>query len=162
MTDQLTPRQKISLLVKKHELGFMVNPGGAQFTNRQKGIKIHVRIRLAACGVVAKADTPESAKEARDIHPDYHSASLDDVISMVDALMAARAKQARGREVADPAPVEGGLVERVARAIHTRVATVDVELWKPEARAAILEVAKWLRKQGLVIDADLLEQESGR
>jgi len=42
MTDQLTPRQKISLLVKKHELGFMVNPGGAQFTNRQKGINIHV------------------------------------------------------------------------------------------------------------------------
>jgi hypothetical protein len=33
------------------------------------------RIRLAACGVVAKADTPESAKEARDMHPDYHSAS---------------------------------------------------------------------------------------
>ena len=42
MTDQLTPRQKISLLVKKHELGYMVNPGGAQFTNLQKGIKIHV------------------------------------------------------------------------------------------------------------------------
>jgi hypothetical protein len=42
MTDQLTPRQKISLLVKKHELGYMVNPGGAAFTNSQKGIKIHV------------------------------------------------------------------------------------------------------------------------
>jgi len=42
MTDQLTPRQKISLLVKKHELDFMVDPGGAQFTNCQKGIKIRV------------------------------------------------------------------------------------------------------------------------
>jgi hypothetical protein len=29
------------------------------------------------------------------------------------------------------------------------------------ARAAILEVAKWLREQGLIIDADLLEQEAG-
>lgn len=56
------------------------------------------RIRLAVCGVVARADTPESAKEARDMHPYYHSASLDDVISMVDALMAERAKQAHSRE----------------------------------------------------------------
>ena len=120
------------------------------------------RIRLAACGVVAKADTPESAKEARDMHPDYHSASLDDVISMVDALMAERAKQAGSREVAEPAPVAGGLVERVARAIHTRVATVEVELWKPEARAASFEVAEWLREQGWKEAAIMIEQEAGR
>jgi hypothetical protein len=72
------------------------------------------RIRLAVCGVVAKADTPESAKRARDMHPDYHSASLDDVISMVDALMDERAKQAHSREVADPAPVAGEMAELVA------------------------------------------------
>jgi membrane-bound lytic murein transglycosylase B len=34
--------------------------------------------------------------------------------------------------------------------------------WKNEARAAILEVARWLREQGWVINADLLEQEAGR
>ena len=42
MTDQLTPYQKICLLVKKYELGYLVNPGGATFTNYQRGIKIHV------------------------------------------------------------------------------------------------------------------------
>jgi hypothetical protein len=49
------------------------------------------RLRLAACGVVALADTPESAAKARDMHPDYRSASLDDVIRQSDALMTARA-----------------------------------------------------------------------
>jgi len=48
------------------------------------------RLRLAACGVVAMADTPESASKARDIHQDFWSASLDDVIRQVDALMALR------------------------------------------------------------------------
>ena len=48
------------------------------------------RLRLAACGVVAMADTPESASKARDIHMDYWSASLGDVIRQVDALMALR------------------------------------------------------------------------
>lgn len=28
------------------------------------------RMRLAACGVVAMSDTPDSAKKARDMHPD--------------------------------------------------------------------------------------------
>jgi len=42
MTDQLTPRQKISSLVKKHELGFLLNPGGGQFTNSYRRINIQV------------------------------------------------------------------------------------------------------------------------
>jgi len=45
------------------------------------------RMRLAACGVVALSDTPESAARERDMHPDYHSASLDDVIARVDECM---------------------------------------------------------------------------
>lgn len=49
------------------------------------------RMRLAACGVVALANTPESAKKARDMHPDYRSASCDDVARMVDKQMALRA-----------------------------------------------------------------------
>jgi hypothetical protein len=48
------------------------------------------RLRLAACGVVAMADTPESASKARDMHMDYWSASLDDVVRQVDKLMALR------------------------------------------------------------------------
>lgn len=50
------------------------------------------RMRLAACGVVALADTPESAARARDMHADYRSASCDDVARTVDALMALRAR----------------------------------------------------------------------
>lgn len=53
------------------------------------------RLRLAACGVVAMADTPETAAKARDMHPDCRSASLDDVIRQVDALMALRSKLAQ-------------------------------------------------------------------
>ena len=49
------------------------------------------RMRLAACGVVALANTPESATKARDMHPDYRSASCDDVARMVDLQMQYRA-----------------------------------------------------------------------
>jgi hypothetical protein len=48
------------------------------------------RLRLAACGVVAMADTPESAAKARDMSPECHSASLADVIRQIDALMELR------------------------------------------------------------------------
>lgn len=48
------------------------------------------RMRLAACGVVALADTPESAKEARDMLPEYRSASLRDVERRVDECMRLR------------------------------------------------------------------------
>ena len=48
------------------------------------------RMRLAACGVVAMSDTPESAKQARDMHPDYRSASCDDVARRVDECMRLR------------------------------------------------------------------------
>jgi hypothetical protein len=43
-----------------------------------------------------------------------------------------------------PAPA-GGLVERVARAIHPSVCA-DPNLYLHEARAAILEVADWLEE----------------
>jgi hypothetical protein len=53
------------------------------------------RLRLVACGVVAMADTPESAARARDMHPDYRSDSLDDVIRQIDALMELRSRLAQ-------------------------------------------------------------------
>ncbi len=34
--------EKIMVLVKKHNLGFLLNPGGGQFTNKEKGINIQV------------------------------------------------------------------------------------------------------------------------
>lgn len=51
------------------------------------------RMRLVACGVVAMADTPESAARARDMHPDYRSASCDDVARMVDKLIELRGQK---------------------------------------------------------------------
>ena len=43
-----------------------------------------LRMQLAACGVVALANTPESAAQARQMHPDYMSASCSDVANAVD------------------------------------------------------------------------------
>lgn len=42
------------------------------------------RMRLAACGVVAMANTSESAAKARSMAPEYNSASCQDVARMVD------------------------------------------------------------------------------
>lgn len=42
------------------------------------------RVRLAACGIVAMANTPESAAKAREMLPQYRSASCDDVSAAVD------------------------------------------------------------------------------
>lgn len=44
-----------------------------------------LRMQLAACGVVAMANTAASAVEARKMHADYWSASLADVCRAVDA-----------------------------------------------------------------------------
>jgi len=51
------------------------------------------RGRLAACGVVAMCDTPESAKKARDMREEYRSASCDDVARRVDECMALRTER---------------------------------------------------------------------
>ena len=49
-----------------------------------------LQMQLAACGVIALANTPESAGEARKMHPDYMSASCSDVADAVDREMALR------------------------------------------------------------------------
>lgn len=51
------------------------------------------RIRLAACGVVALSDTPDSAAKARQMLPEYESASCDDVKRRVDECMSLRAER---------------------------------------------------------------------
>ena len=68
--------------------------------------------------------------------------------------------RASSREVAEPAPVAGGLVERVSDAITSETGS----RWaSTEARAAILEVATFLREQGAFFtSSDLLEQEARR
>ena len=51
------------------------------------------RMRLAACGVVALSNTPETATKAREMHADYRSASCDDVARAVDREMRFRAER---------------------------------------------------------------------
>lgn len=57
------------------------------------------QLRLAACGVVALANTPESAAKARQMHDDYRSASCDDVARAVDREMALRAALVAAMEI---------------------------------------------------------------
>jgi hypothetical protein len=61
------------------------------------------RIRLAACGVVALANTPESAARAREMHDEYRSASCDDAARAVDEQMRLRAELARAMLVINSA-----------------------------------------------------------
>lgn len=64
-----------------------------------------VKMQLAACGVVAMADTPDSAKKARAMHPDYESASCDDVKRRVDECIALRARVAELEDVLTNLPL---------------------------------------------------------
>lgn len=49
-----------------------------------------LQMQLAACGVVAMANTRETATKQRDMHPDYMSVSCQDVMATVDREMALR------------------------------------------------------------------------
>lgn len=66
------------------------------------------RMRLAACGVVAGANTPESAARHRQMHADYRSASCDDVAATVDREMALRAQVEAARAEASKWPGQCG------------------------------------------------------
>ena len=55
------------------------------------------RIRLAACGVVALADTESSREKAREMPPQYRSASLGDVERRVDECIRLRAELVEAR-----------------------------------------------------------------
>lgn len=58
-------------------------------------VQLHVEhLRLAACGVVARANTPETALQARTMRDEYRSASCDDVAAAVDREIALRARVA--------------------------------------------------------------------
>jgi hypothetical protein len=72
------------------------------------------RIRLAACGVIAMADTPDSATAARDIAPEYQSASAQDVARMVDELMRLRQQPLPPTQTKPEPPADGEVAELVA------------------------------------------------
>jgi hypothetical protein len=65
-----------------------------QFGNELDTVRVELeteRMRLVACGVVALANTPDSAKQAREMRPEYWSASCGDVARMVDENIKLRA-----------------------------------------------------------------------
>lgn len=58
--------------------------------NETKAALEREQMRLVACDVIALADTPTSAADARKMHPDYESAALVSVIRRVDECIALR------------------------------------------------------------------------
>jgi hypothetical protein len=62
---------------------------------RQEGEIERERMRLAACDVVACADTPETALKARQMHEDYKSPALESVARRVDECIKLRAVNAQ-------------------------------------------------------------------
>lgn len=73
------------------------------------------RLQLAACGVVARANTPESANSAREMCDDWKSASCDDVARAVDREMSLRVNLAAWESC--------GLTEEMLRKGHDRYET---------------------------------------
>jgi hypothetical protein len=110
------------------------------------------RLRLTACGVAAKADTPESAAKARDIHPDYRSASLDDVCGMVDRLMAARARLNEQEPISSADAASSG--KRLAQQVKRKMLE-NLDRSCDTTTAEIIEqIADWI--------AQTLRSEAGR
>lgn len=114
------------------------------------------RMRLAACGVVALSNTPESATKARDMAPEYWSASCADVAGLVDSemnlrqqLTASQAREAKLREALNRA---SGFEVYMAQANATVLReALDLpsddsalkEYGKAERRAALLGAAEF-------------------
>lgn len=81
------------------------------------------RMRLAACGVIALANTRESAAKARDMLPQYRSASSEDVARAVDSEMELRAEVERLRS-----EIEQHVAEAVAK--ETERCAVAAREWE--------------------------------
>lgn len=76
--------------MEKHVLNEAAAPAQGQQVECRECERL--RMQLTACGVVAMSNTPESAAKARDMRPDYMSASCQDVMRAVDSEMALRAE----------------------------------------------------------------------
>lgn len=64
-----------------------------------------LRMQLVACGVVAMSNTKESADKQREMHPDYKSASCEEVANAVDREMKLQQRLAEADKQRDAAQV---------------------------------------------------------
>ena len=94
------------------------------------------RLRLAACGVVALANTPESAAKARDMHADYRSASCDDVARAVDREMQLRDENAALRAKLEAAEQKITLQDEAIEIADGVMSYVAGDAWEREATAS--------------------------
>jgi len=99
------------------------------------------------------------------VHGATYSQVLLHLLERVEALeQLSRQHGAAQPPAAQPAPPPapaGGLAERVADAILTAEGDGSTEDWRPEARAAIREVAAWMRENEIGYNAvRWLEQEA--
>ena len=102
------------------------------------------QLRLAACGVVALANTPESAAKARQMHDDYRSASCDGVARAVDREMALRSALVAAMEVVQRervllARTFGGLRPGAINYAHLGATLADYDRVIAQADAALGE-----------------------
>lgn len=102
------------------------------------------RIRLAACGVVALSNTPESAAKARNMLPEFRSASCDDVARMVDEQMQLRADLDAAREREARPMVSNQVAEDFRHFFKRVIAVIPFENYREigELGGAILEQLK--------------------
>lgn len=103
------------------------------------------RVRLAACGVIAMANTTETAAKFREMNLEYRSASCDDVAKAVDREMALRAEcDALRKENERLRHSEQGFADAI-RAATTTIDNHVIELTRLHAERDALK--KTIRQQ---------------
>ena len=127
-----------------------VIPLRERISDLEKQLEIE-SMRLAACGVIAMADTVSSRDEARKMHSDYESASAHDVARRVDECIALRAENEQLRrmnmECSRLAAVEASKrheaeaeIERLKRGVKPPLGIKPERIWKDQ-RIEELEAA---------------------
>lgn len=117
-----------------------------------------LRMQIVACGVVAMADTPAGSIEARNMHPDYKSASCDDVARRVDECITLRAEVERLKDLADS---EGSRAAEYLR--RARNAKAENERLNAIANSEGTRAAEYLRRARNVEDeAERLRKDAER
>lgn len=82
-------KQRLNLFSSNPVFGGIIEEAKTRIEQLEAELETE-RMRLVACGVVATANTPESAAKARDMLPQYRSGSCEAVEKAVDREVALR------------------------------------------------------------------------